>query len=127
MDLFLAICQALGVGLALGILAGAPGLAGSAASRMALATALVGAVLAAISISSDDEPVVLGIVLGAVAAPAAFLVSSGVVAGAARRAEGGEGGIQLFVVVGALVLAGLSILLPPISLLAVAGLVWLGL
>jgi len=52
-------------------------------------------------------------------------VISSIVFGAAKRAESGFGGIGLVVSLAALALAGLSILLPPVSLVALLALAWL--
>jgi hypothetical protein len=126
-DYFLAICQALGIALGIGALAGAAGPQGTAATALGLAAALAGGAAAALSMSSDEQSVTGGILVGAVAAPATGLVVSTVVAGAGRRSEGSLGTIGLIVALGAVVLAGLSILVPPISLAGLAALGWLAL
>jgi hypothetical protein len=124
MDFFLAICQALGIGLAVGVLIGAVVPRGDSASLLVWGGAVIGAIAGALSISSDDQSIVAGIVAGAAGGWLGARVISGVVVGAVRRA-GGFGSIVLIVVVAALLLAGLSILLPPVSLLAVLALGWL--
>jgi hypothetical protein len=125
MDFFLAICQALGIALAVGALAGAVWPRDANPSALLLTAAVLGAVGAALSISADGESVIAGIVAGAIGGPLAAAVVAALVAGAARRAETGAGGPGVILVVAALVLAGLSILLPPVSLAALLGLGWL--
>jgi hypothetical protein len=127
MDYFLAICQALGIGLAIGALAGAAGPEGGTAAVLEMAAAAAGGAAAAISMSADEESVLGGIAVGAVAGYLAAMVLSGVVAGAGRRSEGGVGAIGFVVALGAAVLAIGSILAPPISLAALLGLGWIAL
>ena len=126
MDYFLAICQVLGIGLAVGALIGAVVPRAGGQSLLELGAAVIGAVAGALSISTDDRSIVVGIVVGAIGGWLGARVISGLVVGAVRRA-GGLGSIAAIVVVAALVLAGLSILLPPVSLLALLGLGWLAL
>lgn len=127
MDYFLAICQALGIALAIGALAGAAGPEGAAAMVLEACAAAAGGAAAGFSMSLDDQTVIWGVVAGAAGALVAALVISGVVAGAGRRSEGGVGAIGFIVALAAAVLVGLSILVPPVSLIAVAGLGWLAL
>lgn len=125
MDYFLALCQAFGVALAIGTLLGAFGAREGMALPLAVFAAALGAALAALSMSADDEPLAGAIVVGAVGGWLGTMVVSGIVAGATTRAEGGAAGLAAIVVLAALVLAGLSILLPPVSLLALAAVSWL--
>jgi hypothetical protein len=127
MDYFLAICQALGIGLAVGAVLGAFGPAGRRMALIALVSAALGAAFGGYSMSQDDESVVGGIVAGAIGGWLAATVISGVVSGALRRAEGGAAGLASLVVLAALALVGLSILLPPVALLVLVGLAWLAL
>jgi hypothetical protein len=126
MDFFLAICQALGIALAVGALIGAVVPRGDNPAFLEWGAAFVAAVAGALSMSADDQTIIAGIVVGAVGGWLGTRVISALVLGAARRAHGGPGSIALIVVAAALVLAGLSILLPPISLLALLALGWLG-
>jgi hypothetical protein len=125
MDYFLAVCQALGIGLAVGGLAAATGTQDGNARALAFVAAIAGAAAAAFSMSTDDESIVGGIVVGAIGGWFAALVIAGVVAGAARRAQAGAAALSLMVIVAALALAGLSVVLPPVSLIALLGLGWL--
>jgi hypothetical protein len=125
MDFFLAICQALGIALAIGALAGALGPQGGISAVLEWVGAALGAAAAALSMSADDQAIIAGLVIGAVGGWLAARVISSIVFGAAKRAETGFGGVGFVVAAAALVLAGLSILLPPISLIALLGLGWL--
>ena len=122
---FSAICQALGIGIAAGALAGAAGFEGSNRGTMTMLLAAVGRVLGGVSASADNESVVLGALAGLVGAALACAVVSDVVAGARRRGADGARALGLLVGFAALVVAGLSILLPPLALLPLIGLVWL--
>jgi hypothetical protein len=125
MDFFLATCQALGIALAVGALAGALGPQGGISAVLEWVAAALGAAAGALSMSADDRSIIAGLVVGAVGGWLAARVISSIVFGAARRAESGFGGVGFVVAVAALVLAGLSILLPPVSLAALLGLGWL--
>jgi hypothetical protein len=127
MDYFLAICQALGIALAIGALAGAAGPEGLSAALLGGAAAAAGGAAAGFSMSIDDQSVIGGIVAGALGALVAALVVSGVVAGAGRRSEGGTGAIGFIVALAAAALVGLAILIPPVSLAVLVALGWLAL
>jgi hypothetical protein len=177
MDLFMAICQGLGLALAVGI--GGPIAALFVAMMAALGSgidtdgtdyrflaetwflvtllaivvvfmfargretmrgpsiavlAAIGAVVAAASLAEEGEHAIIGIVIGALAAAFAADVSSSVLAGALKRAEGNEPGskeadaanfmIVAFAAAG-IVLAALSLFVPPVSLVALVALIWL--
>ena len=126
MDLFFGICQALGIGIAVGAVCGAPGPSGGARNGLIALALVLGALGGGISASADDISIAAGVLAGAAGALLAAVVVSGVVAGAARREGGGAGGIGLMVAMAAIVLAGLSILFGPLALIALAGLLWLG-
>jgi hypothetical protein len=179
MDLFLAICQGLGLALAVGI--GGP-LAALFISMMAalgsgihpdatdydfvdatwfLVTLLaivvvfmlarsrnvlrwpqvavlaaIGAVVFAASLAEEGETAWPGLILGAVATAFAATIAWSILAGAIRRAQGNEPGsreadaantmIVAFAGAG-IVLAALSLFLPPVSRVALAALAWLAL
>ncbi len=124
MDFFLAACQGAGLALATGALGGALGRRGTLGNLLALVAVVAGAALFGISLSSEDHPAWPGWPLGAALAGLAFVVVRDFTEGAAARAEGG-GFIAAMIALAALALAGLSVLLPPISILAFAGLLWL--
>jgi hypothetical protein len=130
MDTFLEGCQGLGLALAAGMLAGT--LAAlvpreGALTVFALAGAIGGAALFGWSLTQADHPAWPGWPVGLAVALFAFAVARGVVSGALERAsrEASPAGITAPLVLAALVLAGLSLLVPPVSLLAVLALVWL--
>ena len=126
MDLFLGICQALGIGLGVGALCGAAGPEGGSRNGLIGLAAVLAAAAGALSASSDDIPIAAGILAGAAGGLLAAVVVADVAASARRRDAEGGGGIGLIVVVAAIVVAGLSILFGPLALIAVVGLLWLG-
>ena len=125
MDFFLATCQALGIALAIGMVAGAIGPQGGISAVLEWVAAALGAAAGALSMSADDQTIIAGLIVGAVGGWLAARVISSIVFGAAKRSEAGFGGVGFVVGAVALVLAVLSILLPPISLIALLGLGWL--
>jgi hypothetical protein len=136
MDLFLAACQGIGLALAAGCVAGAiagavaaRGGAGAPAGVLALLAALgvvAGAILFGAALSSEDHPAWPGWAAGALVSLLAFAVTSAVVRGAAARAGGAPGGTQVFyVLIAAAILAGLSLLVSPVALVALVAVGWL--
>jgi hypothetical protein len=131
MDLFLQGCQGLGLALAAGTLAGALAGATGLDSRGAFTPALAllavvgGALLFGWSLTQEDHPAWPGWLVGGVVALFAFMVIGGVVTGA--RARIGEhrsaGSLVGLVVLSALALAGLSLVISPISLVAALALI----
>ena len=124
MDFFLAACQGAGLALAAGSLAGAPGRSESIGTLLLVAAIVAGAILFGVSLGSEDHPAWPGWPLGAALAAFAFVVVRDLAAAAAKRAEGG-GFIAAVIALAALALAGLSILLQPVGLVALAALLWL--
>jgi hypothetical protein len=135
-DFFLAACQGFGLALAAGTVTGA--IAGAAAARdgagppalllatLAGAGLVAGAILFGISLSAEDHPAWPGWLVGALAALLSFSVISGVVRGAATRMQRGSGATQvIYLAVAAAILAGLSVLLPPVGLIALVAIGWL--
>ena len=126
MHFFLAACQGAGLAVAAGALAGAPGRRGTLSNVLAIAAVIGGALLFGASLAAEDHPAWPGWPVGALIAAGSFLVVSDFAAGAAARAEGG-GFIGALIALGALATAGLSVILPPLGLVALAGIVYLGL
>ena len=126
MDLFLAGCQGLGLALAAGIFAGASGRRDALGTVLLIAAVVGGAVVFGLSLTEEDHPAWPGFPIGAIFAWLAFEVTRDVAVGAAGREDAGAT-TGLVIAVAALVLAALSLVLPPISLLALVGLVWLAL
>ncbi len=125
MEFFLAACQGAGLAVAAGALAGAPGRREGIGRVLAFLAVIGGAILFGVSLSAEDHPAWPGWPVGAAIAWFAFLVVSDFAAGAAARADGG-GFIAGLVVLVALATAGLSVLLPPLGLVALAGIAYLG-
>ena len=109
----------LGIGIAIGMLAGTTGLHGSARGRMTLLAAVIGLVAGFLL----EGPV--GALLAAVGAVVACLVVSDVVSGASRR-EGSSGALGFLIGLAALVVIAIALLLAPAVLLVLAALAWLG-
>lgn len=130
---FLSLCQALGLALAAGLIVGAAAPAIMPAWGVAVGSAPLGVLVAAASLNAEEKDVWIGIPLGALAAAFAGIVTADVTAGAARRAQqSGEvddaqppAGVVAYAVMAAVVLVVLSLVVPPVSLLALAALIWL--
>lgn len=118
----------LGIGIAIGMLAGTTGTRGSARGRMTLLAAAIGLVVGFLLSGAADINSLLGALFCLAGAVVACVVVSDVVSGAGRRQEGGGGSgpLGFLVSVGALVVVAAALLLPVITLLVVLALVWLG-
>jgi hypothetical protein len=110
----------LGIGIAIGMLAGTTGTYGSARGRMTLLAAVIGLIGGFLL----DGP--LGAILALLGAIAACIVISDLVAGAGRREGGGGGALGFLVAVAALIVAAASLLLPILVIPVMLALVWLG-
>jgi hypothetical protein len=110
----------LGIGIAIGMLAGTTGTHGSARGRMTLLAAVIGLV---VGLLVDGG---LGAVLGLAGGVLACLAISDLVAGASRREGSGTGALGFIVALAALVVVAIALLLPTATILVAAGLVWLG-
>jgi len=126
MDSFFILCLGAGLGVAVGSLAAATGRVPSLLSLLGAIAVLAGLVVAAAVASLGDDSIALAALGGLLGAAIAVAVLGGFVIAASRRATG-AGGLAVWVGVFALIVAGLTLLLPPLALLAVAALVWLGL
>ena len=124
MDLWLAAFQGLGLALATGALAGAPGRRDGVGTVLLIATAVAGGALFGISLAQEDHPAYPGWPLGALFAVFAFVVVRDVAESASRRTDG-DSLTSVLIAVAALALAGLSIVLPPVAVVAFIGLVWI--
>jgi hypothetical protein len=109
----------LGIGIAIGMLAGTTGLHGSARGRMTLLAAVIGLVAGFLL----EGP--LGALLAAIGAVVACLVVSDVVSGAGRR-EGSSGALGFLIGLAALVAIAVALLAPILVILLLLGLAWLG-
>jgi len=109
-----------GIGIAVGMLAGTTGTHGSARGRMTLLAAVIG-LIAGFLLGGA-----LGAVLALAGAVLACLVISDLIAGASRR-EGSRGGALAFIVaLAALVVVAVALLFSVLILLVIAALAWLG-
>jgi hypothetical protein len=109
-----------GIGIAIGMLAGTTGTHGSARGRMTLLAAVIGLVAGFLLDGA------LGAVLALAGAVLACLVISDLIAGASRR-EGSRGGALAFIVsLAALIVIGVSLVLPVLVVVVIAALAWLG-
>jgi hypothetical protein len=123
-DLFLAGCQGVGLALAAGIFSGSSGRRGTIGALLLVAALIGGAVLFGLSLDGEDHPAWPGVPLGAALAALAFVVARDVAEGARSR-QGGAGASEALIALAGLALAGLSLVLPPVGLVALAGLAWL--
>lgn len=115
----------LGIGIAIGMLAGTTGTRGSARGRMTLLAAAIGLVVGFLLAGSADLSSPLGALFCLLGAVVGCLVVSDVVSGASRR-EGGAGALGFLVSIAALVVVAAALLLPVLTLLALVVLAWLG-
>jgi hypothetical protein len=140
MDAFLAICQGLGLALAAGLVIGVVLPPIMPTWGVLAGAAPLGVLAAAAPLSGADEPVWPALPVGAIAAGMAAVVARDVASGAARRqgtaeAESARGfetqleqpssAITAIIVLAAAAVALLSLVLPPISLVALGSLAWL--
>jgi hypothetical protein len=120
------ICLELGIGLAIGMLAGATGTHGSARGRMTLLAAAIAIAVGVLLAGTADVDAVVGAIFSLLGALVACLVVSDIVAGAGRREGSGSGALGFLVSLAALIVVALAILLSPLILLVLAALIWLG-
>ena len=124
MDLFLAGCEGAGLALATGAFGGASGRRGALGVVLLAIAIVAGAALFGFSLAGEDHPAYPGWPVGALLAAFSFVVVRDIAEAAAVRADGG-GFTSALLALAALALAGLSLIVPPVSLAALAGLLWL--
>jgi hypothetical protein len=124
---FSGICLELGLGIAIGMLAGTTGTQGSARGRMTLLAAVIGLVVGLLLAGTADVSAPAGAFFCLLGATAACIVISDLVSGAGRREGSGSGALGFLVSLVALVVVAIAILISPATLLILAALVWLGL
>ena len=115
----------LGIGIAIGMLAGTTGTRGSARGRMTLLAAVIGLVVGILLAGTADIGTVPGALFCIAGAVIGCLVVSDVVSGANRRDGGRAGALGFLVSLAALVVVALAFLLPVVTLLVVVALLWL--
>jgi hypothetical protein len=114
------ILKELGIGIAIGMLAGTTGTHGSARGRMTLLAAVIGLVVGFLIEGA------LGAVLAMIGAAGACLIISDIVSGASRREGSGSGALAFIVMLAALIVIAISLLVPVLVILVVLALLWLG-
>ena len=110
----------LGIGIAIGMLAGTTGTHGSARGRMTLLAAVIGLVAGYLLDGATGALVAL------VGAAGACLVISDLISGASRREGSGAGALGFIVALAALVVVAIAKLVPILIVLVVIALAWLG-
>jgi hypothetical protein len=133
---FLVICQALGLAIAAGLLIGAVVPPVMPDWGVIAGAAPLGIVAAGLALNGEDEALWPALPLGLLGSALAGLVARDIVAGATRRVATRDvgsgsgrgqaaGGVPAIVALTALVLALVSLFVPPVSLVALLALVWL--
>ncbi|HEY6145858.1 MAG TPA: hypothetical protein VIV13_06260 [Solirubrobacterales bacterium] len=110
----------LGIGIAIGMLAGTTGTHGSARGRMTVLAAVIGLVAGFLL----DGPA--GAVLAAAGAVLGCIVISDLIHGASRREGSGGGALAFIVSLAALVVIAAAIVWAPAVIVFVLALLWLG-
>jgi hypothetical protein len=123
---FSGICLELGIGVAIGMLAGTTGTHGSARGRMTILAGVIGLVAGALLGGTAGVSTVAGALFCMAGAVFACLIVSDVVSGAGRREGSGSGALGFLVSLVALVVVAITLLIKPAVLLVVAALAWLG-
>lgn len=126
MGSFSGICFELGIGIAIGMLAGTTGTHGSARGRMTILAAAIAIVIGALLAGSADVNTLAGAVFCLIGAVVACLIVSDVVGGAGRREGSGAGALGFLISLCALIVVAIAIVVAPASLLVLAALAWLG-
>lgn len=126
MGSFSGICLELGIGIAIGMLAGTTGTHGSARGRMTILAGVIALVIGFLLAGSADVSSVAGAFFCLAGAVVACLIVSDVVSSAGRREGSGAGALGFLVSLAALVVVAIAILISPATLLILAVLVWLG-
>ncbi len=125
MSVISGISLELGIGIAIGMLAGTTGTHGSARGRMTLLAGLIGLVIGFLLAGTANLSGPVGALLCLGGAVFGCIVVSDVVGSAGKRKGGGGGALGFLVSLIALVIVAVAVLLPLASLLALAALVWL--
>lgn len=109
----------LGIGVAIGMLAGTAGTHGSARGRMTILAAVIGVVAGFLLDGA------VGALVALIGAALACIVVSDVVYGASRR-EGSGGALGFLVGLAALVVVAIAFVFSPLEIVVVLALLWLG-
>ncbi|MEX0973446.1 MAG: hypothetical protein WDZ46_09360 [Solirubrobacterales bacterium] len=116
----------LGIGIAIGMLAGTTGTRGSARGRMTVLAAVIGLVAGYLLAGAAELSGLLGAAFCALGAMLGCVVISDLVSGASRRDGGRAGALGFLVSLVALIVVAAALLLPVVTLPAAAALAWLG-
>ena len=116
----------LGIGIAIGMLAGTTGTRGSARGRMTLLAAVIGFVVGLLLADVADLSLLAGGFFAALGATVACIVISDVISGASRREGGRSAALGFLISLAALLVVGISIVLKLLAFVVLAGLIWLG-
>jgi hypothetical protein len=114
------LLENLGIGIAIGMLAGTAGTHGSARGRMTILAAVIG-LIAGFLIAGA-----VGALAAAVGAVLGCIVLSDLVYGASRREGSGGGALALFVALAAVIVIAIALFVEPVVVLVVLALIWLG-
>jgi hypothetical protein len=120
------ICFVLGIGLAIGMLAGTTGTHGSARGRMTLLAGVIGFAIGALLAGTADLDLLISAIFCLIGAVAACVVVSEVVGAAGRREGSGTGALAFLVALAALVVLAIAIVFSPLALLVLTALIWVG-
>lgn len=123
---FSGICLELGLGVAIGMLAGTTGTHGSARGRMTILAGVIAIAIGVLLAGTADISAPVGAFFCLLGAVFACLVVSDVVSSAGRREGSGAGALGFLVSLAALVVVAIAILISPATLLVVVALAWLG-
>ena len=119
-------CLELGIGIAIGMLAGTTGTHGAARGRMTILAGAIAIVVGFLLAGGAEVSILAGAFFCLLGAVFACLVVSDVVSAAGRREGSGAGALGFLVSLAALLVLAIAILISPATLLVVAALIWLG-
>ncbi|MDX6600848.1 MAG: hypothetical protein QOF13_50 [Solirubrobacterales bacterium] len=120
------ICLELGIGIAIGMLAGTTGTHGSARGRMTILAGVIAILAGFLLAGTADVSSPVGAFFCLLGAIFACLIVSDVVSSAGRREGSGAGALGFLVSLAALIVVAIAILVSPATLLVIAALLWLG-
>ena len=126
MGSFSGICLELGIGIAIGMLAGTTGTHGSARGRMTILAGVIAIVVGFLLSGTANVSSLAGAFFCLLGAVVSCLIVSDVVSSAGRREGSGAGALGFLVSLAALIVVAIAILISPATLLIVAALAWLG-
>jgi hypothetical protein len=121
---FISACEGTGLALGAGLVVGA--VAGAQKSQpraVAVLAAGIGAAVFASALNSSDHPIWPGLLLGPVCAILAFALAASLVAGAARRRGAAAGALAVYVILAGLIVAGLALVVAPVSLVVLVAVI----